>query len=97
MPECLNLSVKHLLKIMIWCCKVHSEVGLCRWNCQCDQMQRYTAEMHGAISICAIPVFVMFEGLQRTMSLCQTGHRLEVRKQHQDADLACTITGYESD
>src|SRR6218665_3735042 len=20
---------------MIWCCMVHSEVGHCRWNCQC--------------------------------------------------------------
>jgi len=29
----------------------HSEVGHCCWNCQCDQMHRYTAEVRGAISI----------------------------------------------
>src|SRR6218665_3136618 len=50
-PECLNLTVNHLLKIMIWCCMVHSEVVLCRWNCSCDKMHRYTAEERGAISI----------------------------------------------
>src|SRR6218665_2825836 len=50
-PECLNLTVKHLLKIIIWCCMTRSEVGHCRWNCQCDQMKRYTAEVRGAISI----------------------------------------------
>src|SRR6218665_1234659 len=36
---------------MIWCCMVHSEVGHCRWNCQCDQMHRYTAEVRGDRSI----------------------------------------------
>src|SRR6218665_3159687 len=36
-----------LLKIMIWCCMVHSVVRHCRWNCQCDQMHRYTAEVRG--------------------------------------------------
>jgi len=50
-PEFLNLTVKHLLKIMIWCCMARSEFGHCRWNCQCDQMHRYTAEVRGAISI----------------------------------------------
>src|SRR6218665_2550520 len=45
-PESLNLTVKHLLKIMIWCCMARSEVEHCRWNCQCD-----TAEVRGAISI----------------------------------------------
>jgi len=43
---------------------VHSEVGHCQWNSQCDQMQRYThytVEMHGAISIAVIPVSVLFE------------------------------------
>src|SRR6218665_947352 len=45
-PESLNLTVKHLLKIMIWCCMARSEVGHCRWNYQCD-----TAEVRGAISI----------------------------------------------
>src|SRR6218665_378976 len=50
-PERLNLTVKHLLKSMIWCCMTHSEVGHCRWNCQCDQMHWYTAEVRGAISI----------------------------------------------
>src|SRR6218665_1879439 len=50
-PGSLNLTVKHLLKIMIWCCMVRSEVGHCRWNCQCDQMHWYTAEVRGAISI----------------------------------------------
>jgi len=29
----------------------HSEVGHCRWNCQCDQMHRYTAEVRDDISI----------------------------------------------
>jgi len=28
-----------------------SEVGRCRWNCQCYQMHRYTIEVRGAISI----------------------------------------------
>src|SRR6218665_2655730 len=50
-PESLNLTVKHLLKIMIWCCMARSEVGHCRWNCQCDQMHWYTAEVRGAISL----------------------------------------------
>src|SRR6218665_510468 len=50
-PESLNLTVKLLLKIMIWCCMARSEVGHCRWNCQCDQMHWYTAEVRGAISI----------------------------------------------
>src|SRR6218665_417926 len=50
-PESLNLTVKHLLKIMNWCCMARSEVGHCRWNCQCDQMHWYTAEVRGAISI----------------------------------------------
>src|SRR6218665_3455056 len=50
-PESLNLTVKHLLKIMIWCCIARSEVGHCRWNCQCDQMPWYTAEVRGTISI----------------------------------------------
>src|SRR6218665_831165 len=50
-PESLNLTVKHLLKIMIWCCMARSEVRHCRWNCQCDQMHWCTAEVHGAISI----------------------------------------------
>src|SRR6218665_1464289 len=50
-PESLNLTMKHLLKIMIWCCRACGEVGHCRWNCQCDQMHWYTAEVHGAISI----------------------------------------------
>src|SRR6218665_2372496 len=50
-PESLNLTVKHLLKIMIWCCMARSEVGHCRWNCQCDQIHWYTAEVRGAISI----------------------------------------------
>src|SRR6218665_3376388 len=50
-PESLNLTMKHLLKIMIWCCMARSEVGHCRWNCQCDQMHWYTAEVRGAISI----------------------------------------------
>src|SRR6218665_586208 len=50
-PEILTLTVKHLLKIMIWCCMARSEVGHCRWNCQCDQMHWYTAEVRGAISI----------------------------------------------
>src|SRR6218665_2014088 len=50
-PESLNLTVKHLLKIMIWCCMARSEVGHCRWNCQCDQMHWYTAEVRRAISI----------------------------------------------
>src|SRR6218665_2609261 len=50
-PETLNLRVKHLLKIIIWCCMARSEVGHCRWNCQCDQMIWYTAEVRGAISI----------------------------------------------
>ena len=36
---------------MIWCCMVNSEVGRCRWNCQCDQMHRYTAEVRGDRSI----------------------------------------------
>jgi len=44
-PECLNLTEKHLLKIMIWCSMAHSEVGHCRWSCQCDQMHRYTADV----------------------------------------------------
>src|SRR6218665_3039902 len=47
----LDLTVKHLLKVMIWCCMTYGEVGHCQWNCQCDQMHRYTAEVHGAISI----------------------------------------------
>src|SRR6218665_1710009 len=50
-PESLNLTMKHLLKIIIWCCMARSEVGHCQWNCQCDQMQWCTAEVHGAISI----------------------------------------------
>ena len=50
-PDSLNLTVKHLLQIMIWCCMAHTEVGHCRWNCQCDQMHWYTAEVSGAISI----------------------------------------------
>src|SRR6218665_2323431 len=29
----------------------YSEVAHCRWNCQCDQMHWYTAEVRGAISI----------------------------------------------
>src|SRR6218665_1798236 len=45
-PESLHLTVKHFLKIMIWCCMSRSEVGHCRWNCQCD-----TTEMRGAIRI----------------------------------------------
>src|SRR6218665_227012 len=28
-----------------------SEVGHCRWNCHCDQMHWYTAEVRGAIRI----------------------------------------------
>src|SRR6218665_1646517 len=36
---------------MIWCCMARGEVGHCRWNCQCDQMLLYTAEVPGAISI----------------------------------------------
>src|SRR6218665_2878804 len=48
-PESLNLTVKHLLKIMIWCCMARSEVGHCRWNC--IVLHWYTAEVHGAISI----------------------------------------------
>src|SRR6218665_1314318 len=48
-PEFLNLTVWHLLNF--WCCVVHSEVGHCRWNCQCDQMHRYTAEVRGDRSI----------------------------------------------
>ena len=36
---------------MIWCCMAHSEIGHCRWNCQCDQMHRYTAEVRGDRSI----------------------------------------------
>src|SRR6218665_1466789 len=50
-PECLNPTVKHPLKIMTWCFMARSEVGHCRWNCQCDQMHRNTAEERGAISI----------------------------------------------
>src|SRR6218665_3273624 len=50
-PESLNLTVKHLLKIMIWCCMARSEVGHCQWNRQCDQMHWYTAEVRGVISI----------------------------------------------
>src|SRR6218665_3240895 len=34
----------------------HSEVGHCRWNCQCDQMHRYTAEVRGDRSIPLGPV-----------------------------------------
>src|SRR6218665_293725 len=36
---------------MIWCGMARSEVGHCRWNCQCDQMHWYIAEVCGAISI----------------------------------------------
>src|SRR6218665_3065554 len=50
-PESLNLTVKHLLKIMSWGCMARSEVGHCRWNSQCDQMHWYTAEVRGAISL----------------------------------------------
>src|SRR6218665_1360802 len=49
--ECLNLTAKHLLKTITWCCMACSEVGHCCWNCQCDQMHKYTAEERGAISI----------------------------------------------
>ena len=44
--ESLNLTVK----IMIWCCMARSEVGQCRWNCQCDQMH-WCTEARGSISI----------------------------------------------
>src|SRR6218665_1676422 len=50
-PESDSEASYKLLKIMIWCCMVHSEVGHCRWNCQCDQMHRYTAEVCGDRSI----------------------------------------------
>src|SRR6218665_801249 len=48
--ESLTLTVKHLPKIMIWCCMARTEVGHCRWNCQWDQMHWHTAEVGGAIS-----------------------------------------------
>src|SRR6218665_3979526 len=40
-PESDSEASSKLLKFMIWCCMVHSEVGHCRWNCQCDQMHQY--------------------------------------------------------
>src|SRR6218665_28991 len=50
-PESESEASSKLLKIMIWCCMVQSEVGHCRWNCKCDQMHRYTAEVRGDRSI----------------------------------------------
>src|SRR6218665_2555128 len=50
-PESDSEASSKLLKIMIWCCMFHSEVGHCRWNCQCDQMRWYTAEVRGDRSI----------------------------------------------
>src|SRR6218665_1231864 len=59
-PESDSEASSKLLKIMIWCCMVHSEVGNCRWNCQCDQMHRYTAEVRGdtcrSIPLCLDPI-----------------------------------------
>src|SRR6218665_1378227 len=82
-PEFLNLTVKHLLKITIWCCMVDTEVGHCRWKWQCNQMQEYTVEMHGAISISGITVSVLFEGRQGTFVIVP--NQIE-SDQHQDAD-----------
>ena len=39
--------VHNTIHLMVWCCMALSEVGHCRWNCQCDQMHRYTAEVRG--------------------------------------------------
>src|SRR6218665_2692279 len=50
-PDSESEASSKLLKIMIWCCVVHSEVGHCWWNCQCEQMYRYTAEVRGDRSI----------------------------------------------
>src|SRR6218665_2882417 len=50
-PESDSEASSKLLKIMIWCCMVNSKVGRCRWNSQCDQMHRYTAEVRGDRSI----------------------------------------------
>src|SRR6218665_3550244 len=72
-PESDSEASSKLLKIMIWCYMVHSEVGHCRWNCQCDQMHRYTAEVRGDRSI---PLDLYIRSVLRTS--CQTGHQLEV-------------------
>src|SRR6218665_2523973 len=55
-PESDSEASSKLLKIMIWCYMVHSEVGHCRWNCQCSQMHRYTAEVRAqsALEFCPI-------------------------------------------
>src|SRR6218665_39667 len=58
-PECLNLTVKHPLKITVWSYMAARGVSRLhnahrRWNFERDQVHRHTAEVHGAISTAAL-------------------------------------------
>ena len=96
--ECLNLTMKHLLKIiMIWCCMAPSEVGHCRWSVIVTKYIGILLKCMVIYLYSSIPVSVLLDGWQWAMASCKTGHLLEVPEQHQDVDLDHPITGYESD
>ena len=64
----------------------HSEVGHCRWNFQCDQMHRYTAEVRGATSIALFQyTFCLKDDNEQCHHAKLEGNQVEVPEQHQDA------------